>query len=72
MNISSEEGYYKDLKERQQEHLKGINNIFNRGKVFISCMHESCPSCVGTGIKKDGSYCVHMISCPCPKCSISC
>lgn len=33
------------------------------------CLHEQCAECQGTGRKKDGSACVHMISCPCPKCS---
>lgn len=33
------------------------------------CMHDSCTECHGTGVKKDGSFCVHFISCPCPKCS---
>lgn len=37
-----------------------------------SCLHNSCNSCGGTGIRKDGSMCVHMISCPCPKCSFYC
>lgn len=34
------------------------------------CLHDNCPSCGGTGVRKDGlGSCVHMISCPCPKCS---
>lgn len=33
------------------------------------CLHLSCSQCKGTGIKSDGSSCIHMISCPCPKCS---
>jgi len=37
----------------------------------ISCMHDTCPSCNGTGQKFDGSMCIHGISCPCPKCSIT-
>ena len=32
------------------------------------CLHEGCDMCGGTGRKKDGSICVHMISCPCPRC----
>jgi len=35
-----------------------------------TCLHDNCPSCGGTGVKSDGTgACVHMISCPCPKCS---
>lgn len=34
------------------------------------CLHDNCSSCNGTGIRKDGlGTCIHMISCPCPKCS---
>lgn len=38
-----------------------------------SCLHDNCSSCNGTGIRKDGlGPCVHMISCNCPKCRITC
>lgn len=34
------------------------------------CMHDSCTKCGGTGIRKDGlGTCIHMMSCPCPKCT---
>jgi len=33
------------------------------------CLHLSCPQCHGTGRKQDGQLCVHMLSCPCPRCS---
>jgi hypothetical protein len=34
------------------------------------CLHKSCTICNGTGRKLiDGSICVHMISCPCNKCT---
>lgn len=59
--------YEEDLKKRQEEHL---NNVFKRNQTpWQPCLHDSCPSCIGTGIKRDGSPCVHYISCPCPKCS---
>lgn len=35
----------------------------------IQCIHEKCPECHGTGIKRDGTACIHMISCPCKKCT---
>lgn len=35
----------------------------------IRCMHDACPECHGTGRKKDGSMCIHMISCPCTRCT---
>lgn len=36
------------------------------------CFHDNCPECHGTGRKANGEACVHMISCPCPKCSPRC
>ena len=39
----------------------------------ISCAHEQCTSCGGTGQRYDGlGACVHALSCSCPKCSIRC
>lgn len=38
--------------------------------VKSDCMHDNCPSCGGTGQRKDGrGTCVHMMSCPCRKCN---
>ena len=37
-----------------------------------NCLHRHCTECNGTGTKKSGGPCVHMISCPCPKCTPSC
>lgn len=33
------------------------------------CLHKTCQECKGRGIKKNGDYCFHYISCPCKKCS---
>jgi hypothetical protein len=34
------------------------------------CLHDGCQECGGTGVKRNGKeMCVHMISCPCPKCT---
>jgi len=34
------------------------------------CLHDQCPECLGTGTKQSThQICVHMISCPCSKCS---
>ena len=65
----NKEQYEKDLKRRQEEHMR---NVRNRDGFFQPCLHEGCPECFGTGIKRDGSACVHMLSCPCPKCSPTC
>lgn len=61
--------YDEDLKRRQEEHLKNI-----RGNTFCNakCMHDLCTQCIGTGVKKDGSLCLHAISCPCHKCTPYC
>lgn len=37
-----------------------------------SCMHDQCYECSGTGQKRTGGMCIHMLSCPCPKCSPTC
>ncbi len=57
--------YEEDLKRRQEEHLTSIRQY----EPWQPCMHDSCPQCVGTGVRSDGSMCVHNISCPCPKCT---
>jgi hypothetical protein len=62
------ESYEKDLKERQRQHLDNIGRDVN----WQPCMHDNCPECLGTGRKRDGSTCIHMISCPCPKCTPRC
>lgn len=61
--------YEDDLQRRQKEHLDNVYNKQNQN--WIPCLHDSCPDCLGTGIKRDGSMCIHGISCPCPKCSPS-
>jgi hypothetical protein len=33
------------------------------------CKHDNCLECNGTGIKVDGTSCVHFISCNCPICT---
>jgi hypothetical protein len=64
---TTKEQYERDLIEKQRQHLNSIQDKLNVN--WRPCMHDACPSCIGTGIKIDGSPCVHMISCPCPKCS---
>jgi hypothetical protein len=66
----NEDDYQKDLKSRQEEHLKNVRS--NRMLNWRPCMHDQCSECVGTGITKDGSRCIHMMSCPCPKCTPWC
>lgn len=63
MSNFNQEQYENDLQKRQAEHLQGMN------KIFIPCLHDSCPECIGTGKKIGGEMCIHFISCSCPKCS---
>ena len=61
-----QEQYEKDLRERQAAHLKRVRN---GGRPFQPCMHDGCSQCHGTGIRANGTICVHMLCCPCPKCN---
>lgn len=61
------EQYEKDLAEKQRQHLENVKRQSNIN--WRPCLHNSCPQCFGTGIKHDGSVCIHHISCPCPKCT---
>lgn len=51
---TSFEQYEEDLLERDRKQV---------------CRHTNCPQCHGTGRKRDGTECVHLISCTCSKCS---
>ena len=57
----------KDFEKRRAEHLEMVRKL-KKGQVQ-PCLHDGCTECFGTGIRKDGTPCVHMISCPCPKCT---
>jgi len=61
--------YEEELKRKQEEHLRNVNGALDSNKYWQPCLHDSCPDCKGTGVKLDGSYCIHSISCPCPKCT---
>lgn len=61
--------YEEDLARRQKEHLDSIYNKQNAN--WRPCLHDACPECLGTGVRRDGSSCIHGISCPCPKCTPS-
>jgi hypothetical protein len=65
--IPDREQYEQELRKRQQEHLAKVRQRFKEN--WQPCLHDSCTDCHGTGVKADGGYCIHMISCPCPKCS---
>lgn len=64
------EEYEKDLAERQRKHLENVRAVGNNN--WSPCLHDTCPACHGTGIKIDGSMCIHNIACSCPKCTPYC
>lgn len=65
----NQEDYESELKKRQEEHLQNVqgNNLF-----WQPCLHDHCSQCLGTGVKLDGSPCIHHIACSCPKCAPYC
>ena len=65
--MNNRKQYEEDLEKRQKEHLKSV--VDSQDANWQPCLHDGCPECLGTGVKKDGSPCIHFISCPCPKCT---
>lgn len=59
-----------DEKVRKHREVLGKNAGEDDGDV--KCLHLLCPSCWGTGIKQDGTMCVHSIYCPCKRCVPRC
>ena len=60
------------------ENIKFIFNNTNNTEFFQqpyysdnnTCLHDNCIKCKGTGKNiNTGELCIHMISCPCPKCT---
>lgn len=67
--LSDREIHERELAERQRRHLE---NVFRQNdNSWRPCMHDQCTQCHGTGVKYDGSPCIHYLSCPCPKCTPS-
>jgi hypothetical protein len=67
------EEYERNLKKVQEEHLRRVaGNVDNVNGMFQPCAHDGCPACHGTGVRIDGSACVHNLYCSCPKCSPRC
>lgn len=62
--------YECELAEKQRRHLESIQR--RQDAEFIPCQHDACAECVGTGVKKNGTKCIHHISCRCPKCTFRC
>lgn len=75
--------YEKQLKKIQKEHLRRVREYqggfklpndyrFGEDQYWQPCVHDQCGSCHGTGVKFDGSPCIHNLYCSCPKCSPQC
>lgn len=50
--------------------IRDIDSDFKKER--SDCLHDSCSECHGTGRRKNGQICIHMISCPCKKCTPFC
>jgi hypothetical protein len=61
--------YENDLKKRQSDHLKQVELARYQNEYWQPCLHDQCPECIDTGVKIDGSVCIHFLSCSCPKCT---
>jgi len=73
------EDFIKELKSYNNEinEFKLVDFPFNNSNYKqnknSSCLHDNCSLCNGTGQRNDGlGMCIHMISCPCKKCTITC
>lgn len=66
----TQDEYDRDLEERQKRHLQCVRG--SGSQPAEACLHHSCQECLGTGVKHDGSMCVHFISCSCFRCSPRC
>lgn len=62
--------YERELREIQRKHLDKIRQLYDHE--WQPCLHDQCSQCHGTGMKEDGSMCIHAISCPCPRCTPRC
>ena len=75
--MKDREKHEREVLKRQREHIRKVVERAARENVqetiirtgWKPCVHDACTSCHGTGVKTDGTRCVHMISCSCPKCS---
>ena len=54
-----------EIERRTKQHEEVMAKIHDRQQ----CLHKNCAQCGGTGKRKDGTVCVHMISCSCDRCS---
>lgn len=68
------ETYQHELRRRQLSHIQEIERRKEQAKrenTWKPCLHDTCPDCIGTGVKATGEKCIHMISCDCSRCRVS-
>lgn len=72
MNFKTFEEVYQDVPVPVLEKDESLLEYHDRVVKWpdIKCLHLTCSQCKGTGIKKDGTPCIHYISCPCKNCNI--
>lgn len=44
-----------------------ISRVLTEANMTARCEHDACSQCHGSGVKSDGTRCVHMMSCSCPR-----
>ena len=69
------EGYDEQTALDFWKHLTNPQPYFlgiDYAKEVDKCLHKNCPECHGNGVKLNGEICIHMISCPCPRCTPRC
>jgi hypothetical protein len=59
--------YEADLAHRKREHINQVQALVTPD--WKPCLHDQCLDCVGTGVKRNGDPCPHMVSCNCPRCA---
>jgi hypothetical protein len=66
-----EQGYKstQEISDTMKDFLESLKKRSLPENGETPCLHMSCIECLGTGKKRDGSICIHMISCNCQKCS---
>lgn len=66
-----------DIFDRIRKEMEDIDNKYKPLLPFSKlpyeeqergCLHKGCSECHGSGRKRVGGSCIHMISCPCPDC----
>ena len=74
--MTERERHEKEVALKKVEHMRRVaerQKQDGRSEIvklpWQPCVHDNCSECHGTYVKLDGTSCIHMISCPCPKCS---